>query len=67
MMSQGIASGFSAWLDLWNAKVYALGKLREVGNRLRAPGKAVAFKQWMGLGCKHCAATQRASRRSERP
>ena len=49
-MSQGLAHGFSAWCELRDAKVWALDKLREVGNRLRAPGKSVAFKAWSNLG-----------------
>jgi hypothetical protein len=47
MMNAGISSAWSAWYDLWSAKTYALGRLREVGNRLRAPEKAVAFGLWV--------------------
>ena len=47
MMNQGITRGFTAWHELWAAKTHAISRLREVGNRLRAPEKAVAFKLWL--------------------
>ena len=46
MMNQGITRGFQAWMEMWEAKRYALEKLREVGNHLRSPEKAAAFNMW---------------------
>jgi hypothetical protein len=45
VMNSGLANGFSAWHDLWSAKTWAINRLREVGNRLRAPEKAIAFQR----------------------
>ena len=46
IMNRDIALGFGAWKDLWEATVYAMGRLRDVGNRLRAPELANAFAEW---------------------
>ena len=46
MLNQGIANGWSAWVDLWEAKSYAMQRLRGVGNRFRSPELAEAFSQW---------------------
>ena len=48
MMNQGIANGWAAWYELWEAKTYAMNRLREVGNRFRSPELAVAFSNWEG-------------------
>ena len=44
--NQGIASGWSAWIELWEAKTYAMNRLREVGNRFQSPALADAFGFW---------------------
>ena len=49
MLHAGIAAGFAAWLELADAKRYAISRLREVGNRLRAPAKAESFGWWVQL------------------
>ena len=46
MANRDIALGFSAWLEMWNAKVWAMEKLREVANRLKAPELSMAFGDW---------------------
>ena len=46
--NRDLALGWSAWHALWEAKSYALGRLREVGNHLRAPEIAGAFGFWSG-------------------
>ena len=55
MMNQGITRGWSAWHELWQAKTYALNRLRQVGNKLRAPEIAETFNVWSvsSLQAKH--------------
>ena len=48
IMNRGISMGFQAWVELWQAKVYALGRLRDVGNRLKSPELYNAFVDWHG-------------------
>jgi len=43
-----LASGFSAWVELWSAKVWAMQRLRDAGNHMRSPEIATAFRIWMG-------------------
>ena len=45
-MNQGITNGWAAWYELWSAKTYALNRLREVGNKFRAPELQQAFQSW---------------------
>jgi len=47
VMNQSIYRGLSAWVELWQAKTYAMNRLRQVANRLRAPEKARAFQDWV--------------------
>ena len=47
LVNRDLAYGWTAWLELWSAKVYAIGKLQDVSNRLRAPDMAVAFGGWV--------------------
>ena len=49
MSNMGLSRGWTAWFDLWEAKTYALYKLRQAANRLRRPGLAFAFSEWMLL------------------
>ena len=49
MLHAGIAYGFLAWLELADARRYAIGRLREVGNKLRAPEKSKSFSWWAEL------------------
>ena len=42
-MNRDLALGYTAWIEMWEAKKYALSRLREVGNRLRAPELSIAF------------------------
>lgn len=46
IMMADIAWGWSAWFEMWSAKVYSMGRLRECANRLRAPGLGHAFTFW---------------------
>ena len=46
IMNSGISRGWTAWLELWEAKTYAMQRLREVGGRLRTPELAAAFGNW---------------------
>ncbi len=39
--------GFMAWVELWEAKTYAMNRLRECGNKFRKPGLADAFGFWL--------------------
>ena len=47
LVHRDLSLGFMAWLDLWQAKTYAMNRLREVGNKFRKPGVADAFKAWV--------------------
>ena len=47
VMNAGLANGWAAWHELWSAKTYAMGRLREVGNRMNAPYLSGAFVYWM--------------------
>ena len=46
LLHHGLIRGWSAWHAHWEAKCYAYARLREVGNRLRAPATALAFSFW---------------------
>ena len=46
VMSQGLANGYRAWVEFWEAKTYAMGRLRVVGNHLRSPELSHAFMFW---------------------
>ena len=41
-----ISSAWSAWVELAGSRVYALKRLREIGNRLRTPEIAVVWSSW---------------------
>ena len=47
MMRSDLSKGWSAWLEMWEAKTYARQRMREVANRLRAPELASAFTDWV--------------------
>jgi len=49
MLNQGVSNAWSAWLELWHAKTYAMERLREAGKRLRAPTLAHTFDDWSGM------------------
>ena len=46
MLHQGLIRGWSAWLEAWEARSYALRQLRDVGNRLHSPELANALDFW---------------------
>lgn len=46
-MYREVYAGWSAWIELWEARSYALSRLREVGNRLRKPEVSTAFRIWL--------------------
>ena len=47
VMNAGLANGWAAWHELWSAKMYAMERLREVGNHMNAPYLSAAFVFWM--------------------
>ena len=47
MLNSALADGWSAWHELWSAKTYAMGRLREVANRLKSPALSTAFGEWV--------------------
>ena len=49
ILNKDIANGFAAWYELWSAKTYAMGRLREVGNKLHAPEMTGAFGGWVNV------------------
>jgi len=44
--NKDIAAGWAAWFELWEAKTYAMNKLKQVGNQLHSPLLANAFGYW---------------------
>ena len=46
MMNAGLLNAWNAWAEFWDAKTYALQRLREVANRLRSPALSSAFAFW---------------------
>ncbi|KOO28565.1 calmodulin-like 5 [Chrysochromulina tobinii] len=46
MMNKDLSEAWTAWFEMWSAKTYAMGRLREIANRLRAPEKSMAFSHW---------------------
>jgi hypothetical protein len=46
-MYREVYNGWSAWIELWESRTYALDKLRDVANRLRKPELAYAFHEWV--------------------
>jgi hypothetical protein len=46
VLNRDLASGWGAWLALWQAKSYALRRLHECGNRLKSPALADGFGYW---------------------
>ena len=41
-----VGRGFSAWVEMWEARGRARGRLYRVANRLRVPGMAFAYRAW---------------------
>ena len=46
ILNGGLSRGWQAWLEMWEAKSYALHRLRDVGNKLRAPECSAVFSMW---------------------
>lgn len=46
MQNVDLTRGWTAWLARWEAKTYALARLQQAGNRLRAPALASLFDHW---------------------
>jgi hypothetical protein len=46
-MQQGLASGWTAWHAMWEARRYSLQRLRHVANRLQKPVLAAAYYEWL--------------------
>ena len=61
IMNSGISRGWTAWVELWEAKTYAMSRLREVGNKLRAPEVSSVFGEWK----EDCTAAKRAEERAQ--
>ena len=49
IMNRDLMLGWGAWDEYVTAKAYAMNRLREVGNRFRAPELANAFGWWVRL------------------
>ena len=47
IMSQSLYGGWAAWVALWEARVYALGRLRQAAARLKSPEVSSAFANWV--------------------
>lgn len=67
MMNRDLSAGWDAWVELWRAKTYALQRLREVGNRFRAPELSNAFAFWQSdfIESQHRAEKIRLEKQSE--
>ena len=63
MLNAGLANAWSAWFELWEAKTYAMGRLRECSNRLHKPGLSIAFS---AFETERQAMHQKAARRALR-
>ena len=59
IMNAGISRGWTAWVELWSAKTYAMGRLRECGNKLHAPGLTTAFWIWADMWAERKAKLER--------
>jgi hypothetical protein len=46
VMNSGLSSGWVAWVEMWEAKSYALKRLKDVGNKLRTPAVSDTFSYW---------------------
>ena len=46
IMFSNVSRGWTAWIDLWEAKTFAMGRLQQCANRLKAPTLANAFNFW---------------------
>ena len=47
LLNAGLVDAFSAWVDVWEARTFALARLRKAGNYLTAPETADAFRVWV--------------------
>jgi chromosome segregation ATPase len=47
VLNRNLTLGWSAWLELWEAKTHAMDRLRQCGNRLHAPALANSFALWL--------------------
>ena len=64
MMNQGLVRGWSAWLEMWEAKVWQRSLLRQAANRLKLPELSAVFKRWHHDMTKH--QREETSRKSRR-
>jgi len=46
MMNAGLSNGFSAWVELWEARSYAMHRLQQAANKLHAPDRSSVFNDW---------------------
>lgn len=48
MLSRDLAGGFAAWTSFWEAKAYALGRMRQIATRLHPKTRELArmFETW---------------------
>ena len=46
ILNAGLTNAWSAWHEMWAAKTYAMERLRECANRLKAPELAQAYSHW---------------------
>mmetsp|Transcript_30588 Transcript_30588/g.79432 ORF Transcript_30588/g.79432 Transcript_30588/m.79432 type:complete len:732 (-) Transcript_30588:437-2632(-) len=46
LMHQGVAHGWNAWVEAWEARLYALSWMRRAANQFQAPDLAMGFEAW---------------------
>lgn len=46
LMNQGIINAWNAWVETWEARVYAMAQLRKCANHLHSPGLVIGFDAW---------------------
>ena len=49
MLNRDVAMGFQAWLERYQAKTYALERLRKCTTKLHSPGLTRGFEAWIVL------------------
>ena len=61
MLNRDVSLAFAAWIEQWEAKTYALMRLRQVAGRLRVPELASAYAFWVEYTLARQAAAEKAA------
>ena len=61
IMYSGMASGWTAWVEMWRARRDAMRQLRKAANRLKWPAIANSFGKWHRWPCRGGSSPHRAS------